>query len=58
MWVECSSAHTKGLALPPQDSRCSQVAYYGLNEYISETRFQPVVWVENPSEPQTKNKSE
>jgi len=27
------------LSSTPQKSRCGQLAYYGLNEYISETRF-------------------
>jgi len=42
----------------PQESRCGQLAYYGLNEYISETRFEPAVWVKKSFEAQKKNKSE
>ena len=34
----------------PQDSRCEQFADYVLNTYITDTRFPPTVWAEEPSE--------
>ena len=40
VWVECCFIHTKCLVLPT-----GQLADYGLNEYISEARVQPVVYM-------------
>ena len=46
------------LSTAPQVSRCGQLADYGLNEYVGETRLQPVVWVAKSSEAQNQIKSE
>jgi N-acetylneuraminic acid mutarotase len=39
----------------PQDSRCEQFADYVLNTYITDTRFPPTVWAEEPSETKRTN---
>ena len=46
------------LSTAPQVSRCGQLADYGLNEYVGETRLQPAVWVAKSSEAQNQIKSE
>jgi hypothetical protein len=46
------------LSTASQVSRCGQLADYGLNEYVGETRLQPAVWVAKSSEVQNQIKSE
>ena len=38
------------LSTASQVSRCGQLADYGLNDYVGETRLQPAVWVAKSSE--------